>query len=150
MLFSSMAAKQHLRFSIFAFLIVLLFVDRVAFANDDQVTESLIQQLNQQQYEFGWFGGGANKYQEESSSVFRVTSAKLIEGALVIEYEWKQGTLIGKMNGRKYSGRWRQNNGHGFFELKFDPDLDRADGWWIDAGRSKKHTAFLRRHRAAE
>lgn len=92
--------------------------------------------------EVGWSSGAANNWTTDVKW-FQVSSVETGDGnRLVIRYPWYEGVLQGNLKDHAYKGKWVQSGGSGKFELIFNPDFSRADGWWATSGAPNQHYFF--------
>lgn len=89
----------------------------------------------------GWSGGDANNG-TTNVSWYPVTNVDVADDTLIIRYPWKQGVLRGSLKDFAYKGEWLQANGSGKFELKFNSDFTRADGWWSPGKKPSERWFF--------
>lgn len=85
--------------------------------------------------QFGWCGGAANENNPGGSAHFRILAVERSDDVVIVRYEWQSGVLELRANpGDEHTlaGTWRQDNGSGAVELKFDAAGRFVGGQWND------------------
>ena len=99
-------------------------------------------------YEYGWFGGRANQFDDRRYVVFPIEVAEADGNRLTFRFEWKGAIVSGRLYGSSFTGTWRQSTGDGEVALEFAPDFTAANGWWTLPHEPARHRAFIRRRAA--
>ncbi len=116
------------RFGILAMTLIVALSASVAFAGGECI-------------ELGWKGGAVGN------------QVKWVKGDLVergtiatINYNWKNGTMTGRVNNGVYKGTWVQDGSRGgsFYFKVPNSSTNVLTGWWSSKGNTKKHPLLVR------